>query len=178
LLRFVPNDGSDLARGIGLADRPFRGIALPLDALVVHDVDLACNAVVFGTPPDRLHPWSRSGAVVVTVDGRVAFEGRATTVAVASGEFLRGLDLSPRGHPGDGRAEIQIYAVSPGERRAVRSRLRTGSHLPHARITQRTGRRVEIRAARSRPVEVDGHPSPPRSELTVEVCPEAFRLLV
>ena len=69
---------------------------------------------------------------------------------VASGQYLRGADLVPRGHPGDGRVEVQVYAVRRGERAAMRSRLPQGVHLPHPDITQTSGRQVEIRADRAR----------------------------
>ena len=177
-VRFVPAPSSDLARAVGLGESPVRGVALPMDVLVLDDRELACNAVVYGIPPDRLQPWTRLRPVTVTIDGRVVFEGRATGVVVATGEFLRGRDLSPRGHPGDGRAEVQIYAVTAGERRAVRSRLRTGSHLPHARIVQRTGRSVTVAGRHPARLEADGHRLPARSAITVEVRPNAYRLVV
>lgn len=178
LFRFVPGPGSDVARAVGLGNRRLQGTALPLDALIYGDGGLACNAVIAGTAPDRLAPWSRRFPVTVTVDGAVVFRGKATTVVVATGEFLRGLDLSPRGHPGDGRAEVQIYAVPAGERRALRARLRTGTHLPHSRIGQRTGRRILIEAVRPQSVEADGHPVAAAAELGIAVVPGAYRLLV
>jgi len=178
LIRFVAAPTSDVARSVGLGERPTRDVALPLDCLAFDDGSLAVNAVILGTPPDRLRAVTRRFPVRVTVDDREAFSGRATTVVVATGEFLRGHDLSPRGHPGDGRAEIQIYALPADERRAMRRRLGTGSHLPHGRIIQRTGRRIRIEADRERPVEADGHAAAPRAGLSVEVVPEAFRLLV
>lgn len=178
LLRFVPSAASDVARAVGLGEHTPRGVALPLDVLALDDGALAVNAVVFGTAPDRVRATTRRFAVGVTVDDREAFAGRATTIVVATGEFLRGHDLSPRGHPGDGRAEVQIYSLPVDERRAMRGRLRTGTHLPHGRIVQRTGRRVRIRTRRDHPVEVDGHPAQARAELLVEVVPGAFRLLV
>ena len=39
------------------------------------------------------------------------FSERATTVVVLVGQYLRGADVSPRGHPGDGAAEVQVYAM-------------------------------------------------------------------
>ena len=74
---------------------------------------------------------------------------------VASGQYLRGIDVVPRGHPGDGRVEVQVYAVAAGERAGVRARLPQGVHLPHPDITQTTGRRVES-WRRTRPVGARG----------------------
>jgi hypothetical protein len=178
LLRFRGEPGSDLARAVGLAAGVTSGIEVPLDVLRVDGEDLATNMVVAGTPPDRLRRFSRRIAVTVAVDGTEWFRGNATTVVVANGQFLRGLDVVPRGHPGDGRAEVQAYAPVPGERRQLRARLGTGSHVPHPRIAQRPGRRISIRWDRPQPLELDGERRRTAAAVTVEVVPGAYRLLV
>ena len=132
LVHFEPTAASDLARAVGLGAAPRRGVALPCDLLALDgDGPRACNMIVFGDPPDRLTFLSRPKKVAVAVDGRVLFDGAATTIVVATGEFLRGLDVVPRGHPGDGRAEVQVYSLRGNERAALRARLRTGTHVPH-----------------------------------------------
>jgi hypothetical protein len=98
---------------------------------------------------------------------------------VASGQYLRGQDVVPRGHPGDGRAEVQIYAVRRSQRAGVRSRLPQGVHLPHPDIAQTTGRRIEVIAAKGAiGLEIDGVPAPAAIRVTVEVIPEAFLIVV
>jgi hypothetical protein len=181
LVRFVP-DGSELARAVGLArtaaDAPPRGVALPLDAIVT-DRGIATNAVVVGAPPDTLRAWHRSHRVRVAVDGRVVHDGRATTVVVANGQFWRGADLSPRGHPGDGRLEVQVYALPLGERGAMRRRLPTGTHLPHPRIVTTSGRSVRVDVAgASLAGMLDGHPIGPVRTLDATVRHPALRLLL
>ena len=47
----------------------------------------------------------------IEVDGQPWFAGSATTVVIANGQFLRGADIVPRGHPGDGRLEVQVYEL-------------------------------------------------------------------
>jgi hypothetical protein len=179
LVRFAPSATSDLARAVGLGAGPYQGIALPCDLLAFdRDGPRACNMIVFGDPPDRLTFLSRPKQVAVAVDGRALFDGAATTIVVATGEFLRGLDVVPRGHPGDGRAEVQVYSLRANERAAVRARLRTGTHVPHPRIVQRAGSRIEVSGARPRPLEVDGARSGSASAFTVDVVPAAYRLLV
>ena len=89
--------------------------------------------------PARVRFGTRSHHVHVLVDGREVVTGPATTVVIANGEFFDGLDIVPRGHPGDGRLEVQVYALRRGERRAMRSRLPRGIHVPHPRITTATG---------------------------------------
>jgi diacylglycerol kinase family enzyme len=136
------------------------------------------NAVVSGTAPDRLRWWDRRRVVTVRVDERVAYEGRATTVVVANGQFLRGADLVPRGHPGDGRLEVQVYAVPPGQRPQLRRLLQGAGHLPHPEIATATGRRVDVRWSRPTPLEVDGRARGRRATLVAAVVPAAFLLVV
>jgi hypothetical protein len=113
-IALAPGSPAALARAIGLAGgggTAGPSLELPCDALSV-TVDgvehLAVNIVVVGTAPDHQRPWTRSSPLEVTVDGRVVHDGPATAVVVGSGQYVRGADLIPRGHPGDGRAEVQV----------------------------------------------------------------------
>ncbi len=181
LVRFKPGARSDLALAVGIDPTATRGVALPLDVMRVTTPvgeTLAVNMVVAGTAPDRLTARSRSFAARVTVDGRPVHDGSATTVVVAVGQFLRGNDIAPRGHPGDGRAEVQIYAVGRRERRALRTRLRTGTHVPHPAIAQRSGRRIAVVFEQPQPLESDGAVLPPTSEFAIEIVANAYQLLV
>ena len=179
---FRPDPTSDLARALGIHSSGEATLELAVDALRVTADErelFAVNMVVVGTPPDRTGWFTGAPDLRVEVDGRVAHDGPATTVVVASGQYLRGNDVVPRGHPGDGRAEVQVYAVARGQRSGVRSRLPQGVHLPHPDLTQTSGRRVVVVADR-RPValEVDGVPGPPATRITVEIVPEAFLIVV
>lgn len=182
LIRFRPTEGSDLARAVGAQTAgDLERIELRLDALQVEGYGLACNMVVLGTVPGRLRRFSRRRPVTVTVDGVDWFTGRATTVVVATGEFHRGLDLVPRGHPGDGRVEVQVYVLAPEERAGMRARLAAGTHVPHPRIAQRTGRKIDVRWARGgsrRRIELDGRRRGRSDGATIEVVAGAYRLLV
>jgi diacylglycerol kinase family enzyme len=183
---FRPDPTSDLARALGIHATGAAALDLAIDALRVTADDrelFAVNMVVVGTAPDRAGWFTRAPELRVEVDGRVAHDGPATAVVVASGQHLRGNDLVPRGHPGDGRAEIQVYAVARGQRAGVRRRLPQGIHLPHPDITQTSGRRVDVAAGPSssgRPVavEVDGVPAPPATRVRVEIVPEAFVIVL
>ena len=179
---FHPDPTSDLARALGIATTGDGTIELGIDALAVVADDrelFAVNMVVVGTAPDRASWFSRAPDLRVEVDGRAVHDGPATSVVVASGQYLRGHDVVPRGHPGDGRAEVQVYAVPRGQRAGVRSRLPQGVHLPHPDITQTSGRRVTVLAGKGPvSVEVDGVPGPPATRITVEVVPEAFMIVV
>ena len=181
LIRFRPSASSDFARAVGLeADQPNPPTtAVPVDALVVDGADLAVNMVIAGTAPDRLRWFHTSSKTEVVVDGRVLFSGSATSVVIANGQFLRGNDVIPRGHPGDGRIEVQVYSVRPRERAALRHRLTSGAHLPHPAIVTGSGRRVELVRQGSRRAEIDGRSALRRlGGSTVEVAAGAYRLLV
>jgi hypothetical protein len=185
LVRYRPSAASDLARALGLSPTPGE-VAVPLDVLRLLGRSrpqervggLAVNAVVLGVAPDQLRWWHRRVGLEVTVDGRPAFAGRATTVAVLNGQYLRGADLSPRGHPGDGSAEVQVYALAGSQRGGMRRRLRTGSHLPHPDIATRRAKRVAVRFSRPVLMEVDGRPAGRTASLELEVLNAAYRLLI
>jgi hypothetical protein len=188
LVRFRATPRSDLARALGLGPDDSGATEVAIDALAIDPDDSAVdrvravdavNAMVLGPPPDRLRWTARAADITVRVDGRAWFSGRATTVVVANGQFLRGADLVPRGHPGDGWAEVQVYALGRRARRGMRRRLPTGTHLPHPDVRAGRARRVEIEVrGRRLPVEVDGRPQGRRSRLVVSLVPAAIRLLV
>jgi hypothetical protein len=182
LIRYEPDTSSDLARSVGLhpgaADAAATGRALSMDALAFPDGSVAVNMLIVGVPPDRLSRISRRREMEVVIDGTAWFAGTATTVVVAVGQWLRGADLVPRGHPGDGRVEVQVFRLGPAERRPMRRRLAAGGHLPHPRVLARTARSVTIESPRSLAVEVDGAAGTPVAHLTVAVRPNAYRLLV
>jgi hypothetical protein len=167
---------SQIARAVG-SGREVRGRTLPMDALRLDGAALAVNALVLGIAPARQRGWHRSWPVRVDVDGQ-ATEARATAVVVMTGEFLAGADANPRSHPGDGRAEVYVYAVSPRQRRALRARLASGTHLPHPEIRRAVGARIAIAAGRPVACEIDGVGAPPRLHVVAEVVPAAYRLLV
>jgi hypothetical protein len=181
LVRFLPA-GSGLARAVGVAPPPAgaapRGIALPVDA-IVSDAGIAMNLVIVGRSPTALRAWHRPHRLRVTVDGRILHDGPATTVVVANGQFSGTADLAPRGHPGDGRVEVQVYALRPGERAPMRRRLATGTHLPHPRIVVTTGRSVEVTTTGSAiAVTIDGRATGRRAGLHARVRHPALRLLI
>jgi hypothetical protein len=186
LVRFVPAPDSDLAVAVGLvAGAAAAGLALPLDILDVVVGEgagaarfCAVNSVVVGVAPDRLRAWHRPAGLSVEIAGANVVADKATSLIVMNGQYLRRLDVSPRGHPGDGVAEAQLYALPPGARGAMRDRLTTGGHLPHPAITVRKASHVVVRAARAVPLEIDGDYAGRFISFSVTVRPAAYRLLV
>jgi YegS C-terminal NAD kinase beta sandwich-like domain len=175
---FRPDATCDLARAVGLRGAADATVELPLDALDLGDGALAVNLVVSGAPPDRQSAWRRRRPVAVTVGERTVFDGRALGVVIANGQFRAGCDLVPRGHPGDGRLEVQVYALPPGQRRAFRARVGSGSHLPHPAIVTAAGHQVRVVWAHPAALEVDGRPRAPAAVVEATVRPDAYRLLV
>lgn len=181
LVRFQPAPSSDLARALGLRVHGPGATEVDVDVLTVATSGAswrAVNAVVLGRRPDRLRAWHRSVDVVVEIDGRQRFAGPATTVVVANGQYLNGLDVVPRGHPGDGRIEVQVYGLERAQRAGMRRRLPQGAHVPHPDIVQAAGRRVTVQADTGLALEIDAKPLGRVDHVTVEVLPAALRLLI
>jgi hypothetical protein len=178
LVRFRPSAASDLALAVGTTGRGEpTGIAVPVDALALEPGGLVVNGVVLGTPPARLRFTTPSANVLVLVNGREVARGPATTVVVANGQFFDGFDVVPRGHPGDGRLEVQVYAPRRGERGPMRRRLPAGVHLPHPRVATASGREVSVHVDGGRlALRADGAERGEVADLTVSVVPGAFRL--
>jgi hypothetical protein len=179
---FHPSNASDFARAVGVRTEPVGRLEVSCDALAVEAdgaTTTAVNMVVFGTSPDRQRWWNRSQRLLVRVDGRVVYEEAATGVVVGNGQHLRGHDVMPRGHPGDARAEVHVYALERRERAEMRARLARGDHVPHPRIRTFSGSRIDVWAAEGiRRFEVDGEPRPRVTEVAVTVLPGAFTLLL
>jgi hypothetical protein len=190
-IRFAPDANSDLARAIGVraGANTVGATEVAVDVLRVQGdrggstmgcaVNMcAVNMVVSGVGPDRVRAWSGLRPCVVELDGEPWWNGGATTVVVANGEFLRGADVVPRGHPGDGRLEVQVYALARSARRAMRRRLATGTHLPHPSIRTGQGHRVTLHWQLARPLEIDGIARGGAQVVEVDLAPAGLRLVL
>ena len=105
-------------------------------------------------------PWSSKST------GAPWGEGRAFAVVVANGQFLRDADLVPRGHPGDGRIEVQVYDARAGRARGrCASVSRVAATFPHPRIAEAPGGGSRCAGSAIPPArppwEIDGHPRGP-----------------
>ncbi len=181
LVRFEPAPESDLARALGLVASAPAATEVALDVLEARSdawSGRAVNAVVLGPCPHRLRWWHRRVRMRVEVDGRERFRGRATTVVIANGQYLHGLDVVPRGHPGDGRVELQVHAQAPRDRAGMRRRLHLGTHVPHPDIVQANGRHIAVRCEHDVALTADGRSRGHVRDVTVEVRPGTLRLLI
>jgi hypothetical protein len=179
VIAFRPVGSSDLAKTLGLRTddfvSPFTSVR-GLDVIEVEGQGEAVNAVVVGIAPSLITWGSPSANLTVEVDGVQIFRGKATSVVVANGQFVHGFDTVPRGHPGDGRLEIQVYAVGRRERKKLQPRLQNGSHLPHRNITERSGREIRITVEKPFPLELDGRSGGITQSVMVRVLPGALQL--
>lgn len=151
-------------------------MAVPIDVLDGGTFGRAVNGFVVSRGPSATSWWQRSHEVALEIDGRPAFSGPATGIVIANGQFFAGWNTVPRGHPGDGVFEVQVYAVPRGQRRELRRRLRTGSHVPHPGVHQFRARRMTLSARHSLPVEGDATGRGRGSIVEVTLVPGALRL--
>lgn len=153
----------DVHRTVGA--RPVAGrhdlLALPFDLLRVSLDDAApviAVAHVLARSPWRTGGWWR-GAVL----------------AVMNAEFVGDLDVAPRGHPNDGRAETLLVGPQMGMRQRweVWRRLPSARHLPHPAIANRPIRSMTWDFDRPRVVIADGRRMGLARRLTVDVDADA-----
>lgn len=159
-LRPVGLGGGDLARtlGGGTAGRfPGAVMKAPIDLLRVEADDGRTTVAVAHVIARR--SWWR---------GEVYFAMNA--------QFLDGYDIAPRSHPNDGKVDtIRVSAAMTWrERLQARKRARTGTHVPHPRLTMRQTARAEARFERPLVVWVDGVRWGTAAGLTITVEPDAL----
>lgn len=124
----------------------------------------------------------------VLVDGRlhwfvahlVARRGwlRGRVVAAMNAQWLGHWDLGPRAHPNDGLLDISDGDPPLGQRLKARSRLATGTHLPHPAIEHR---RVSAFQTELRPeldIYLDGEKLGRARNLSIRLEPDALTVVV
>jgi YegS/Rv2252/BmrU family lipid kinase len=98
----------------------------------------------------------RTGTISVQVD-RKSFEGRASNVVIANGQFYGGgMRISPRSYPGDGLLDIQISTGPKSDAFTMMPKIYRGEHVPHPHIKEMRGRVITVEADRPLPIEGDG----------------------
>lgn len=124
----------------------------------------------------------------VLVDGRlhwfvahlVVRQGwwRGRVVAAMNAQYLGRWDVAPKGHPNDGRLDLLDGDLSLGQRWQARSRLLTGTHVPHPGIEERRVAAVQLELARPTPIDLDGEPIGTATTLSIRVEPDALTCFV
>ena len=126
--------GGDMWRTIGADSRVVvsgeSATCLPIDVMKV-EYQLEDQSIVSKIAVSNIvvRPTSVSGGWL-----------RGSLTVVANAQFLGRWDVAPRGHPNDGRVEVTQVDCHMGvrQRLTARSRLSTGSHLPHPLIQTRS----------------------------------------
>ncbi len=105
---------------------------------------------------------------------------RGRVVAVMNAQFLGRWDVAPRSHPNDGRLDVLDVdpAMALGQRWQARTRLASGSHVPHPAITERRVAGWETRFDPPLRVWLDGRPAGRCRSLAVRCEPDALVVVV
>jgi hypothetical protein len=154
--------GGDLSRTVGGTGDETR---LRSDEAVQLPVDLGAVLI-----DGRLH-WF----VAHLVARKRWWRGRVH--AVMNAEFLGAWDVAPRSHPNDGLLDTFDVTMSIGDRLKARSRLATGTHLPHPQIKQRRVSAVQLDVD-GLDVWLDGQRIGPARTLSIRVEADALLCVV
>ena len=160
--------GGDMWRTIGAEGRVVvsgeTAICLPIDVMKV-DIQLDDESLL-----------SKIAAAHV-VFRRSNFRGgwlRGPLTVVANAQFLGDWDIAPRGHPNDGRVELTQVDSTMGvrQRLTARTRLSTGSHLPHPSIETKSVKNYVWESADQAPtiLWIDHQCIGQVKRLSIEVC--------
>lgn len=154
--------GGDLCRTVGGAGDEAR---LRSDDAVHLPVDLGAVLI-----DGRLH-WF----VAHLVARKRWWRGRV--YAAMNAEYLGHWDVAPRGHPNDGLLDTFEVTMSVGDRLKARSRLATGTHVPHPGIKQRRVAAAQVDVG-GLDVWLDGELIGPAHSLSLRVEPDALVCVV
>jgi len=155
--------GGDLFRTLGAPDsgRLDRGeaVAFPIDLL---EVDV-------GDGTRRLaaaHVVARRGSLWVH-----------RTVVVMNASFIGPLNLGPKAHPNDGRADATDGRLAARDRWSARGRMAAGTHLPHPELKVSRSDALSFDLDRPSPLFLDGVSLGPVRRFTVRVIPDALEVV-
>ena len=151
-----------------------------------------CRTVGGRGDEDRLHSPEATRLTVdlgaVLVDGRLHWFVahlvarrrwlRGPLLGAFNAQWLGDWDVAPRAHPGDGLLEVLEVTMSPGERWKARSRLRTGTHVPHPGIKLTRSDAVQRDLPGGHSVWLDGERVGPAGALSIRIEPDALRIVV
>ncbi|MGB0111695.1 MAG: hypothetical protein WBP59_00600 [Ilumatobacteraceae bacterium] len=157
----------DMLRTLG--NPPLDGRAtlneLPLDVVGVR-LDGGAEVIPAVAHVVARSPWTRGGWC------------RGPILLIMNSEFRGRWDVAPRGHPNDGRVEIVRADASlrVRERAQALRRVRSGTHLPHPRISTRSARSGSWSFDTPMVVFVDGRRVGRAGTIEVEVMADAGRL--
>lgn len=99
-------------------------------------------------------------------------------VAVMNAQWIGAWDVAPRSHPNDGLLDVFDADMSLDDRWKARSRLITGTHVPHPSIAERRVGHLGLELERAAPVWLDGEKVGSARRLAISLIPDAFTCVV
>jgi hypothetical protein len=102
---------------------------------------------------------------------------RGRVYVAMNAEYLGHWDVAPRSHPNDGLLDTFEVTMSVGDRFKARSRLATGTHVPHPGIKERRVAAVQVDVA-GLDVWLDGELVGPAQSLSIRIEPDALLCVV
>jgi hypothetical protein len=100
------------------------------------------------------------------------------TIVAANAQWLGEWNVAPRGHPNDGVLDCFDSALRLADLRPIRSRLPTGSHLPHPRIEHRRTAAWTVELDRRMAIRLDGDLVGQAGTLAIRCRPDALRVTI
>lgn len=172
-----------------LEDARRAGRPLPVIGLRRGDLARTVGASEHG---ERLH---RADAMQLPMDlGSVLIDGRqhwfvahlvarrswfrGRIVAVMNAQWIGRWDVAPKSHPNDGILDVFDADLSLDDRLKARSRLITGTHVPHPGIAQRRVAAAQFEFDRPTPIFLDGDRIGSARTLSVRIEPDAWMAVV
>ena len=92
--------------------------------------------------------------------------------------FVGSWNVAPRAHPGDGLVNIVDADLGLGDRLKARSRLPSGTHVPHPDISTRRAKAAQVTFDRATPVYLDGDRVGSATQVSVRVEADALTVVV
>lgn len=103
---------------------------------------------------------------------------RGRVVAVMNAQGIGRWDVAPRSHPNDGLLDVLDGDLSFDDRLKLRSRLATGTHVPHPGIHQSRVPALQLEFDRPTPIWLDGERIGAARQLSIRVEPDALTCVV
>lgn len=95
--------------------------------------------------------------------------------------LVHGKNFAPRAHPNDGKFDVAVFAsaMSVRQRLQARSRLKTGTHVPHPHIsvTQHVQFQYD-RVSKEQSLRIDGHKIPTWVSISIAIKPDYWSVIV
>lgn len=103
---------------------------------------------------------------------------RGRIIAVMNAQWIGRWDVAPKSHPNDGILDVFDSDLSLDDRLKARSRLVTGTHVPHPGIRQRRTDTIEFDLGFPTPVWLDGEKVACARTVSVAIEPDAWAVVV